>query len=581
MMPALLLLVPVVPLVAALLVWAPGPLRRHGCAIAPWTGVPPLLLSLTALPDEPFVVTWLLLGTLVGLDTVARLFLFFTALVWTLAGVHARAYVRAEQHRYFFFHLLALSGNLGLIVAQDLASFYLFFALMTFSAYGLVVHDGTPAAYRAGRVYVVMAVVGETLLLAAFLLAAATAPSLALADIRAAAADAPQGPLLVALLLAGFGIKAGAVPLHMWLPLAHPVAPTPASAVLSGCMIKAGVLGWLRFLPLGEAALPAWGQVVIVLGVGAAFFGVAIGVTQRNPKTVLAYSSVSQMGIINVAIGIGLSDPDAWQFALPAIPIYAMHHGLAKSALFLGVSVAGYPAGGRSRRLLLAGLALPALALAGAPLTSGAIAKTALKDAAATAPGAWADWLHVALPLAAVGTTVLMARFLAVVIPTAGTSRSPGVLLPWMLAVIASAIVPWIVLPQIGVGIELWNALHPSSLWLATWPILAGAAIAIAVVTVTRRKGLAVPREIAPGDILVPLEDLWARTRRRPIADVPVAGVHGPPDPVASLASSWYGLFAQSTPGDRLARMEAALVRWEAATALMIGLMTVLWLVTQ
>jgi formate hydrogenlyase subunit 3/multisubunit Na+/H+ antiporter MnhD subunit len=579
MMPAALLLVPMVPLVVAALLSPPGALRRLGTRLAPWTALPALLLALTAPPGEPYTVTWLLLGTFAGIDSTGRLFLLFTALVWTIAGVHARAYVKTAVHRYFFFHLLALSGNLGLVVAQDLASFYLFFALMTFSAYGLVVHDRTLEAYRAGRVYVVMSVVGETLLLAAFLLAAATAPSLALADIRTAAADAPEGPLLLALLLAGFGIKAGAVPLHMWLPLAHPVAPTPASAVLSGCMIKAGLLGWLRFLPLGEAALPGWGQFVIALGVAAAFFGVIAGVTQRNPKTVLAYSSVSQMGIINVAVGIGLSDPGAWRFALPAIPIYAMHHGLAKSALFLGVSAAS-AVGPLGRRLQRVGLFLPALALAGAPLTSGAIAKVALKDAAAIAPGAWAGWLDVALPLAAVGTTLLMARFLAIV--SAGDRhQARGVIVPWAVAVAASTVALWIVPWWADLGTTPGVTWRPSYVWSAAGPVLLGAGLTIGAVAMHRRHVLRAVPEIAPGDILVPLERLWARIRRRPIADVPVAGIHGPPDPVASLASSWYGLFAQSGPGDRLARVEARLLRWESAAALAIAVMAALWLVTQ
>jgi formate hydrogenlyase subunit 3/multisubunit Na+/H+ antiporter MnhD subunit len=573
MSPAALLLVPMVPLLAAALIWSPGPLRRWGTALAPWTALPALMVALAVPPEEPYAVTWLLLGTFVGLDTAGRLFLVFTALVWTLAGAHARAYVKTSVHRYFFFHLLALSGNLGLIVAQDLASFYLFFALMTFSAYGLVVHDRTPDAYRAGRVYVVMSVVGETMLLAAFLLAAATAPTLALADVRAAAADAPEGPLLIALLLAGFGIKAGAVPLHMWLPLAHPVAPTPASAVLSGCMIKAGLLGWLRFLPLGEAALPGWGQLIIALGVGAAFFGVAVGVTQRNPKTVLAYSSVSQMGIINVAVGIGLSDPDAWLFALPAIPLYAMHHGLAKSALFLGVSAAG-------RGLRRAGLVLPALALAGAPLTSGAIAKLALKDAAAVAPGAWTAWLDVALPLAAVGTTLLMARFLAV-LPNDMTRVSRGVIVPWALAVAASTVALWIVPWWAELGLTPLTAGRPAYLWTAAWPLMVGVAVAGLAVALRRRGALPAAPEIAPGDLLVPIERQWARIRRRPMADVPVAGLEGPPDPVASLASSWYGLFAESGPRDRLAQVEARLLRWESAAALTIALVALLWLVAQ
>jgi hypothetical protein len=105
----------------------------------------------------------------------------------------------------------------------------------------------------------------------------------------------------------GFRYQSRCGLLHVWLPLAHTVAPTPASAVLSGSMIKAGLLGWIRFLPPGGGGDPAWGAVFIAAGITAAFYGVAIGLGQKHPKTVLAYSSISQMGLITVAFGIGLT----------------------------------------------------------------------------------------------------------------------------------------------------------------------------------------------------------------------------------------------------------------------------------
>jgi formate hydrogenlyase subunit 3/multisubunit Na+/H+ antiporter MnhD subunit len=121
---------------------------------------------------------------------------------------------------------------------------------------------------------------------------------------------------------------AGVYALHVWLPLAHPVAPTPASAVLSGAMIKAGLLGWLRFLPLGEAATPGWGNVCTIAGLAAAFDGVLVGCTQDNAKTVLAYSSISQMGFMTMAVGVGLTVPAVWTQALTATALYALHHAM-------------------------------------------------------------------------------------------------------------------------------------------------------------------------------------------------------------------------------------------------------------
>src|SRR5690606_9904977 len=152
----------------------------------------------------------------------------------------------------------------------------------------------------------------ELLLFAGMTAAVAVAGRIELPAVRAAVAASPSGPIVAGLLLAGFGVKVGAVPLHMWLPLAHPAAPTPASAVLSGAMSTAGLLGWLRVLPFGDASLPSIGIWVLAAGMLAAFAGVAAGLTQTDAKTALAYSSISQMGLLTMAVGAGLAAPEAW-----------------------------------------------------------------------------------------------------------------------------------------------------------------------------------------------------------------------------------------------------------------------------
>ena len=140
----------------------------------------------------------------------------------------------------------------------------------------------------------------------------------------------------LALLILGFGLKIGLVPLHVWMPLAYTAAPIPAAAVLSGAAVKAGVIGLIRFLPL-RAALPGWGEALAALGLFSAFYGVAVGITQHNPKTVLAYSSVSQMGLIAAVLGMGLAAGD--KASALAAAFYAAHHVLVKGALFLAVGV--------------------------------------------------------------------------------------------------------------------------------------------------------------------------------------------------------------------------------------------------
>lgn len=382
---------------------------RIGLPLLP---LPALLLCRTA--DWQLELPGLLLGAQWALDELRRVFLLLTALLWSLAGLYAAGYMGREHLRRFcVFWGLTLAGNLGLVVAADVVSFYTFFSVMTFAAYGLVVHSGTAQALRAGRVYLAMALVGEMVLLAGLLLAARAADSLLFHALPQAIAAAPRGDVICGLLIAGFGVKAGLPLLHFWLPLAHPVAPTPASAVLSGAMIKAGLLGWLVTLPVGVVALPHWGLLLMVAGFIAALGAAAIGVCQRAPKTVLAYSSISQMGLATAMVAAALADPARLAPLLPAVALFALHHSLAKGCLFLSVGLT-LPPQRYARWGLWLLVALPGLALAGLPWTSGALAKTALKDLL-LAPGPvlpLAAVLPQLLSAATVATVALIARYL-------------------------------------------------------------------------------------------------------------------------------------------------------------------------
>jgi formate hydrogenlyase subunit 3/multisubunit Na+/H+ antiporter MnhD subunit len=446
-----------------------------------------------------------------------------------------------------------------------------------------VVHTRTREAFRAGSVYLVMAVIGEGMLIIGLILAAAAAGSTALAEVPIAIAAAPERDLIIALILAGFGIKAGALPLHVWLPLAHPVAPTPASAVLSGSMIKAGLLGWLRFLPLGVVALEQWGTVIIVLGVAAAFFGVLVGVTQSDPKTTLAYSSISQMGIINVAVGIGLANPAAWPAALSACLAYATHHGLAKGALFLGTGLAPLASTVRQKRLVLAGLVAAGLAVAGAPLTSGAVAKGYLKDVVTGSPGMWPQILDLILPLTAVGTTLLISRFIILVwrqtaasggVADHGGDSRPSIILwiSWSSLLVAIALVLWFVPYRYELDAAPPALPYPAAFWISIWPVMAGLLLAWVAVLLARRRLVDPGRlTIAPGDVLIPVEALMRRAAgamRREPDDLPA--------PVVSLASRWYGIYETSHPSDRAIRSEMALTRWRVAAFLFLAMVLLL-----
>ena len=473
--------------------------RAIGLRLAPWAPLPGLLLALAAPASLHLDLPDVLLGTTLGLDATGRLFLIFTAVVWLLAGWFALGWLRddAGKHRFWAFFLAAQAGNIGVCLALDAASFYLLFALMSFAAYGLVVHSGTAEALRAGRVYLTMAVLGEALLVVGMLLAVGTADSHRFADLAAAPLSAPAA----ALLISGFGIKVGLPLLHMWLPLAHPVAPVPASAVLSGVMLKAGLLGWLRFLPLGAHALPEAGAVLMAAGVAAMFLGVAAGLAQTSPKVLLAYSSVSQMGFMSVGVGAGLAAPALWPLLLTAVGLYALHHALAKSALFLGAGLIRLHGASPAR---LTALAVPALALTGAPLTTGMLAKTLLKTALASLETPGPALLAGLLPLAALGTALLMARLLwlmrekyATTVPRHGAAPAvTGLSAPWLLLILTSAGLAWAMTPQHLSAQTL--KLH--ALLDAAWPLLAAAALGFVALRL-RWRAPALP----PGDVLEPL----------------------------------------------------------------------------
>ena len=500
-------------------------------ALAGAAALPALLFALLSSGQPALQIDWVLFGVRMALDDTGRVFLIASATLWLCAGWYARGYLQGDRRcgAFFGFFLVAQAGNYALILAQDIASFYLGFATMTFAAYGLVVHDRTAEALRAGLVYIAMALLGEAMLIASFVIIAATAQTADLAIASAAIAHSPNRDLIVALLIAGFGVKAGVPLLHMWLPLAHPVAPTPASAVLSGAIIKAGLLGWLRFLPLGQAPIE-WGGVLVVAGVIAMFGAVIAGVAQRDSKTALAYSSVSQMGYLMVAVGAGLLVPQAWPLLLPAAAMYALHHGLSKGALFLGVGV--LRAQCVPRRAGMLGMLLPAAALAGAPLTSGVLAKDWLKHGLAALESEWGAWLVATLGIAAMATTLIMARVIALALreygsathghdhgdsgggePGAGTGRddggaaSWGLLAPWLVLLAAVAVSSW--LAPAWIALEVPPAWEWAAIWSSVWPIGGGLLIAVLGATALRRRAFVIPA----GDVLAPLE-----TVLRPLA---------------------------------------------------------------
>jgi len=497
-----------------------------------WVAPLPGLLTACIAPNAaPLVIDLPQARLTLALDMPGAILLGVCALLWAAAGWYATSYLRDVPNRGQFAGrwLLTLIGNMGVFVAADLLSFYLFFAIVSLAAYGLVVFDNTDKARRAGIIYLVLAILGEAFLVIGFVLLAEASKgdSLLIRDVVAALPGSPWRATTIIMVVAGFGIKAGLAPLHVWLPLAHPAAPMPASAVLSGAIVKAGVIGLIRFLPSDAGLAPdlsmsAWGAGVAAIGVFTAYYAVLVGLTHDNPKTILAYSTASQMGVVTAVIGMGLTW--AQNDGGIAVAFYAAHHALAKGAMFLAVGVFA-ACGARWRLPVLAGTALVALGLAGLPLSGGALAKLAIK--APLGHGAFA----VLTTLSAAGTAALMFHFLQRLQQSFAhepdAAAAVGLILPWIGLVVSAFALPWLFFSGlIAPDPDMFSAY---ALWSAGWPIILGAAVWAAFATFGQSL-----KRIPEGDIVVFGEALaqrsgaWAETIERWDATMrrwPVAGL--------------------------------------------------------
>jgi Formate hydrogenlyase subunit 3/Multisubunit Na+/H+ antiporter, MnhD subunit len=414
------------------------------------------------------------------------------ALLWMTAGAYAGNSLRGKPNAGGFavWWLMTLTGNLGAFLAADLASFYLFFTLASLSAYGLVAFDGTAEAKRAAAIYVGLAVLGEALLLMAFVLMAAGVPSgsLLIGDAVDSLATSPWRDYAMAFLILAFGLKIGLFPFHVWMPLTYSAAPIAAAAVLSGSAVKVGVIGLIRFLPF-DSAMPEWGDVLVIAGLFSAFYGVVIGITQANPKTVLAYSSVSQMGLLAAALGMGLSAGEEGAVLVAAFS--ASFHVLVKGGLFLAIGAVASTR--RSVWLVLVPATVLALGLGGLPLTGGALAKLAMK------PVMGDGIVGVLATFSAIGSTLLMLHFLR---RMWSGSQQPEIaegsalVWPWLATALAAAVLPWMLYSSV-TNDSLRSALAPAEIWEALWPVLSGALASLAL----WRWGRVLPR-IPAGDLL-------------------------------------------------------------------------------
>ena len=291
----------------------------------------------------PIGLPWL--GAHFRLDPLAAFFLVVVDLGGTLASLYALGYGRHERApgRVLPFFPVFLAGMNLVVLADDAFAFLLCWELMSLASWALVMaHHRDADNRRAGTVYLVMAAFGTLCLLLAFGLLAGSGGGYAFESMRRAVPDPAVARLVLALVLLGAGSKAGLVPLHVWLPLAHPAAPSHVSALMSGVMTKVALYALIRVV-FDLVGPPEWwwGAVVLALGGASAVLGVLYALMQHDLKRLLAYHTVENIGIIAIGLGLALAFrangmAAGAALALTAALFHVLNHSLFKSLLFFG-----------------------------------------------------------------------------------------------------------------------------------------------------------------------------------------------------------------------------------------------------
>ena len=306
-------------------------------------------------------------GGLVGIDGLSAFFLVPVFLVGGLGSIYGlgywpQAHRPASARRLQLFWGILVAGMALLLVAKHALTFILGWEIMALSSFFLIAAEDREAeSRRAGFIYLIATHIGSLSIFAMFALWKWTTGSFALGPIAAGAAGIGALSALFFLALIGFGLKAGIMPLHFWLPGAHANAPSHVSAMLSGVVLKMGVYALVRFVFLLPEAPPSWGGAVLGLGMIGGLLGVVFAIAQHDLKRLLAYHSIENVGIIMMGLGLAMLGRSAHRsdwlvLGLAGCLLHVWNHSLFKSLLFLGAGAA--IRGARTRRIdLMGGLA--------------------------------------------------------------------------------------------------------------------------------------------------------------------------------------------------------------------------------
>jgi len=311
------------------------------------------------LPSPGLSAPWSVPGGEIAIviDGLSAFFLFPVFLLPALGSIYGLAYWPQSEHpdngrRLRFFYGLLTAGLGLLVVARHAVLFLAGWETMAIAAFFLVATEDEDAAVRqSGYIYLLATRFGTLAIIALFAVLQSATGSLAFAPSHGGLSGGAATAVFVLALL-GFGLKAGAMPLHVWLPGAHANAPSHVSAVMSGVLIKAGIYGLVRVTTLVDCPPAWWGGVVLALGVISAVLGVAYALGQHDIKRLLAYHSVENIGIILIGLGLALlgrthGQADLMLLGITGALLHVWNHGLFKALLFLAAGAVVHATGTR------------------------------------------------------------------------------------------------------------------------------------------------------------------------------------------------------------------------------------------
>jgi len=335
------------------------------------------------------------------MDGFRTVYCLIAAFMWAMTGLFSVEYFSHYNNkmRYHFFSIITFLATEGVFLSADFYTMFIFFEIMSLASYTWVAYDEKKASLRAADTYMAVAVIGGlVMLMGIFLLYSVTGTlnfdELQCAYLRVAITEDALAVRKIwaagICLLFGFAAKAGAFPLHIWLPKAHPVAPAPASALLSGILTKAGMFGILILSCRIFLINGIWGTLILVIGVITMFVGAVLAVYSIDLKRTLACSSVSQIGFILVGVGMAVLLTEENAMAIRGALMHMANHSLIKLCLFMAAgvvymnvhkldlnSIRGF---GRNKPLLMYIFLMGALGIGGIPLFNGYISKTLIHE---------------------------------------------------------------------------------------------------------------------------------------------------------------------------------------------------------